>query len=98
VSKISEKAMQEVKTWQNIPSEAAYSKSRMRRCIVRQIRSPTKHVSYKNIKQNDSPLRMLYLTTQRISKHWRTSYQNWNFVLNQLDISRADSQANFFFG
>ena len=155
--------------------EAVYPKSRLQRCIVHQIRSSTRYVSYKDIKlltsdlkkiytsvtideaeenlsafaerwskqypscvksweenweilstffeyppeirkiiyttniieglnrqfrqitknkpsftNDDSLRRMLYLASQRIIKHWHTRCQNWDIVLNQLDILFAD--------
>lgn len=155
--------------------ETVFPKSRLQRCIVHQVRSSTKFVSYKDIKQvtsdlkkiygaatlgeaennlrafaeswrgkypscvksweenwevlstffeyppeirkiiyttniieglnrqfrkitknkpsfpNDDSLRkMLYLASQRIMKHWRVRYQNWDLVLNQLQLMFAD--------
>ncbi len=60
--------------------------------LNRQFRKITKNKpSFTN---DDSLLRMLYLAAQRISKHWRARYQNWDLVLSQLDILFADRQAN----
>lgn len=155
--------------------EAVYPQSRLQRCIVHQIRSSTKYVSYKDIKQvvanlkkiytavtleeaesnlaafsekwrkqypscvrsweenwdilstffeypmeirriiyttniieglnrqfrqitknkpsftnDDSLRRMLYLASQRIIKHWHARCQNWDLVLNQLQLMFAD--------
>ena len=155
--------------------EAVYPKSRLQRCVVHQIRSSTKYVSYKDIKQvvadlkkiytavtleeaesnlaafsekwrkqypscvrsweenwdilstffeypieirkiiyttniieglnrqfrqitknkpsftnDDSLRRMLYLASQRIIKHWHARCQNWDLVLNQLQLMFAD--------
>ncbi len=155
--------------------EAVYPKSRLQRCIVHQIRSSTKYVSYKDIKElakdlktiytavtraeaeenlaafaekwrkrypscvksweenwevlstffeyppeirkiiyttniieglnrqfrqmtknkpsftnDDSLRRMLYLASQRIISHWHARCQNWDLVLNQLEIMFAD--------
>ena len=154
--------------------EAVFPQSRLQRCIVHQIRSSTKYVSYKDIKQvvadlrkiytavtleeaesnlaaftekwrkqypscvrsweenweilstffeypmeirriiyttniieglnrqfrqitknkpsftnDDSLRRMLYLASQRIIKHWHARCQNWDLVLNQLQIMFA---------
>ncbi len=158
--------------------EAVYPQSRLQRCIVHQIRSSTKYVSYKDIKHlmadlkqiytaatlseaeanlqcfaenwrtkypsyvksweenwcvlstffeyppeirkiiyttniieglnrqfrqitknkpgftnDDSLRRMLYLASKRIMKRWRTRYQNWDLVLNQLSILFAGRDA-----
>ena len=158
--------------------QAVYPKSRLQRCIVHQIRSSTKYVSYKDIKKlvadlkkiytavtlqeaeenlhafadewrkqypscvkswednwevlstffeyppeirkiiyttniieglnrqfrqitknkpsftnDDSLRRMLYLASQRIVKHWHARCQNWDMVLNQLEIMFADRKA-----
>ena len=155
--------------------EAVYPQSRLQRCIVHQIRSSTKYVSYKDIKQvvadlkkiytavtleeaesnlaafsekwrkqypscvrsweenwdilstffeypmeirkiiyttniieglnrqfrqitknkpsftnDDSLRRMLYLASQRIIRHWHARCQNWDLVLNQLQLMFAD--------
>ena len=155
--------------------EAVYPQSRLQRCVVHQIRSSTKYVSYKDIKQvvtdlkkiytavtleeaesnlaafsekwrkqypscvrsweenweilstffeypmeirriiyttniieglnrqfrqitknkpsftnDDSLRRMLYLASQRIIKHWHARCQNWDLVLNQLQLMFAD--------
>lgn len=155
--------------------EAAFPQSRLQRCIVHQIRSSTKYVSYKDIKtvvgdlkkiytsvtleeaegnlaafaekwrkqypscvksweenweilstffeypleirriiyttniieglnrqfrqitknkpsftNDDSLRRMLYLASQRIIKHWHARCQNWDLVLNQLQLLFAD--------
>ena len=51
VTKITEKIMPEVTAWQNRPLEAVYPQSRLQRCIIHQIRSSTRFVSYKDIKQ-----------------------------------------------
>lgn len=40
--------------------EAVYPKSRLQRCIVRQIRSSTKYVSYKDIKKVITDLKKIY--------------------------------------
>ena len=40
--------------------EAVYPKSRLQRCIVHQIRSSTKYVSYKDIKQVVADLKKVY--------------------------------------
>ena len=43
---------------------------------------------------NDDSLRwMLYLASQRIVKHWKSRCQNWDLVLNQLQIMFADRAA-----
>jgi len=158
--------------------EAVYPHSRLQRCIVHQVRSSTKYVSYKDIKQvvgdmkaiytaatlsqaeenlnvfserwkkqypscvkswqenwdvlstffeypleirkiiyttniieglnrqfrkmtkskpsftnDDSLRRMLYLASQRITRHWRARCQNWDLILSQLEILFADRSA-----
>lgn len=40
--------------------QAVYPKSRLQRCIVHQIRSSTKYVSYKDIKQVTADLKKVY--------------------------------------
>ncbi|BAH06877.1 hypothetical protein CKR_1826 [Clostridium kluyveri NBRC 12016] len=35
---------------------------------------------------DDSLMKMLYLATQRTSKKWTRSYENWDMVVNQLNI------------
>ena len=56
--------------------------------LNRQFRQITKNKpSFTN---DDSLRRMLYLASQRIIKHWHTRCQNWDMVLNQLDIMFAD--------
>ncbi|WP_333862033.1 IS256 family transposase [Clostridium sp.] len=35
---------------------------------------------------DDSLMKMLYLATQRISRKWTRSYENWDMVVNQLNI------------
>ena len=154
--------------------EAVYPRSRLQRCIVHQIRSSTRYVSYKDIKElvrdlksiytaltlteaeenllafsekwrkqypscvkswednwevlstffeyppeirkiiyttniieglnrqfrqitknkpsftnDDSLRRMLYLASQRISRHWHARCQNWDLILSQLEIMFA---------
>ena len=39
---------------------------------------------------DDSLRRMLYLAAQRIVKHWKSRYQNWDLVLSQLQLMFAD--------
>ncbi|WP_373845138.1 transposase [Clostridium sp.] len=34
----------------------------------------------------NSLMKMLYLATQRISRKWTRSYENWDMVVNQLNI------------
>ena len=56
--------------------------------LNRQFRQITKNKpSFTN---DDSLRRMLYLASQRIMKHWRARYQNWDLVLNQLQIMFAE--------
>ena len=159
--------------------EAVYPRSRLQRCIVHQIRSSTRYVSYKDIKElvrdlksiytaltlteaeenllafsekwrkqypscvksweenwevlstffeyppeirkiiyttniieglnrqfrqitknkpsftnDDSLRRMLYLASQRISRHWHARCQNWDLVLSQLEIMFAERAAD----
>ena len=59
--------------------------------LKRQFRQITKNKpSFTN---DDSLRRMLYLASQRITKRWRTRCQNWDLVLNQLEIMFADRAA-----
>ena len=51
VTKITEKMMPKVTAWQNRPLEAVYPQSRLQHCTVHQIRSSTRFVSWKDIKQ-----------------------------------------------
>jgi len=60
VTKITEKIMPEVTAWQNRPLEAVYPQSRLQRCIIHQIRSSTRFVSYKDIKQVVAGLKKIY--------------------------------------
>ena len=56
--------------------------------LNRQFRQITKNKpSFTN---DDSLRRMLYLASQRIVKHWKSKCQNWDLVLNQLQILFAD--------
>ena len=56
--------------------------------LNRQFRQITKNKpSYTN---DDSLRRMLYLASQRIIKHWHARCQNWDLVLNQLQLLFAD--------
>lgn len=52
--------------------------------LNRQFRQITKNKpSFTN---DDSLRRMLYLASQRITKHWHARCQNWDLVLSQLDL------------
>lgn len=56
--------------------------------LNRQFRQMTKNKpSFTN---DDSLRRMLYLASQRIIRHWRTRCQNWDLILNQLEIMFSD--------
>lgn len=56
--------------------------------LNRQFRQITKNKpSFTN---DESLRRMLYLASQRIIKHWHARCQNWDMVLNQLQIMFAD--------
>lgn len=56
--------------------------------LNRQFRQITKNKpSFTN---DDSLRRMLYLASQRIMKHWKGHYQNWDLVLSQLEILFED--------
>lgn len=35
---------------------------------------------------DESLMKMLYLATQKISKKWTRSYENWDLVVTQLNI------------
>ena len=63
--------------------QAVYPKSRLQRCIVHQIRSSTKYVSYKDIKQLVADLKKIYTAvteeeaTQQLdnfAEKWRSQY------------------------
>ena len=43
-----------------------------------------------SVTNDDSLRRMLYLASQRIMKHWKGHYQNWDLVLSQLEILFED--------
>ena len=60
VTKSTEKIMPEVTAWQNRPLEAVYPQSRLQRCIVHQIRSFTRFVSWKDITQVVTDLKKIY--------------------------------------
>ena len=56
--------------------------------LNRQFRQITKNKpSFTN---DDSLRKMLYLASQRIVKHWHARCQNWDMVLNQLQLMFAD--------
>ena len=58
--------------------------------LNRQFRQITKNKpSFTN---DDSLRRMLYLASQRIVRHWHARCQNWDMVLNQLEIMFADRE------
>ncbi len=59
--------------------------------LNRQFRKITK--SKPSFTNDDSLRRMLYLTAQRITKHWRAKCQDWDVVLSQLRIMFPDRQA-----
>ena len=63
--------------------EAVYPKSRLQRCIVHQIRSSTRYVSYKDIKELVRDLKSIYTAVTlteaednllAFSEKWRTQY------------------------
>ena len=55
--------------------------------LNRQFRQITKNKpSFTN---DDSLRRMLYLASQRISRHWHARCQNWDLILSQLEIMFA---------
>ncbi len=59
--------------------------------LNRQFRQITKNKpSFTN---DDSLRRMLYLASQRITKHWHARCQNWDLVLSQLELMFADRAA-----
>lgn len=60
--------------------------------LNRQFRQITKNrPSFTN---DDSLRQMLYLASQRIVKHWHARCQNWDMVLNQLQMMFADRQGH----
>lgn len=58
---------------------AAYPKSQMQRCIIHQIRSSTRYVSYKDIKPLMKDLKLIYtaVTEQEAREHLRTFQEKW---------------------
>lgn len=83
VTKITEKMMPEVTAWQNRPLEAVYPQSRLQRCIIHQIRSSTRFVSYKDIKQVVAGLKKIYTAVtleeaedalRQFGETWRKQY------------------------
>jgi transposase-like protein len=59
--------------------QAVYPKSRLQRCIVHQIRSSTKYVSYKDIKAVVSDLKKIYtaVTLDEAEENLRTFSETW---------------------
>lgn len=59
--------------------QAVYPKSRLQRCIVHQIRSSTKYVSYKDIKQVTAGLKKIYsaVTLEEAEEALRVFSQTW---------------------
>ena len=59
--------------------QAVYPKSRLQRCIVRQIRSSTKYVSYKDIKKLVADLKKIYtaVTIQEAEENLRVFADTW---------------------
>ena len=55
--------------------------------LNRQFRQITKNKP--SFTSDDSLRRMLYLAAQRIVKHWKSRYQNWDLVLSQLQLMFA---------
>jgi transposase-like protein len=63
--------------------QAVYPKSRLQRCIVHQIRSSTRYVSYKDIKQVVADLKKIYTSVneeealghlEEFAERWRKQY------------------------
>ncbi len=63
--------------------ETVYPKSRLQRCIVHQLRSSTKYVSYKDIKQVTADLKTVYSAValeeaehnlEMFAEKWRKQY------------------------
>lgn len=59
--------------------------------LNRQFRQITKNKP--SFTSDDSLRRMLYLAAQRITKRWKSRYQNWDLVLSQLEIMFAGRTA-----
>ena len=59
--------------------QAVYPKSRLQRCIVHQIRSSTKYVSYKDIKQVTADLKKIYsaVTLEEAEEALRVFSETW---------------------
>ena len=86
---------------------AVYPHSQVQRCIVHQIRSSPRFVSYieglnrqfRQITKNkpsftsdDSLRKMLYLASRKIVEHWTARCRNWDMVLAQLQLMFQDRQ------
>ena len=58
---------------------AVYPKSQVQRCIIHQIRSSTRYVSYKDIKPLMKDLKLIYtaVTEQEAREHLRTFQEKW---------------------
>lgn len=59
--------------------ESVYPKSRLQRCIVHQIRSSTRYVSYKDIKQVTADLKKIYtsVTEEEAMQHLENFAEQW---------------------
>ena len=59
--------------------QAVYPKSRLQRCIVHQIRSSTKYVSYKDIKQVTADLKKIYsaVTLEEAERNLSLFAEKW---------------------
>lgn len=59
--------------------EAVFPKSRLQRCIVHQVRSPTRYVSYKDIKKVVADLKKIYgaVTLEEAEKNLQVFAETW---------------------
>ena len=59
--------------------EAVFPKSRLQRCIVHQVRSSTRYVSYKDIKKVVADLKKIYgaVTLEEAEKNLQTFAEAW---------------------
>ena len=62
---------------------AVYPFAKIQRCIIHQLRSSMKYIPYKDKKAFAKDLKAVYGAS---SRKWTRSYENWDMVVNQLNI------------
>ena len=69
--------------------EAVFPKSRLQRCIVHQVRSSTRYVSYKDIKKVVADLKKIYgaVTLEEAEKNLQTFAETWRCLLYTSNFS-----------